>query len=66
MKTITGRDLCRILEKKGWTLVRVRGSHHCYGEDSDVVFVPVHASTDLKNGLQRDLMKQAGLTDADL
>ncbi len=66
MKTITGRDLCRILEKKGWILVRVRGSHHCYGKGDEKVFVPVHASTDLKNGMQRDLMSQTGLTEADL
>lgn len=66
MKTVTGRDLCRILEKKGWALVRVRGSHHCYGKGDVSVFIPVHASTDLKTGMQRDLMRQTGLTEADL
>ena len=66
MKTITGRDRCRILEKKGWRLVRVRGSRHCYGKGDETAFVLVHASTDLKTGMQLDLMHQAGLTEADL
>jgi predicted RNA binding protein YcfA (HicA-like mRNA interferase family) len=30
MKAVSGRELARILERKGWQLVRVRGSHHFY------------------------------------
>jgi predicted RNA binding protein YcfA (HicA-like mRNA interferase family) len=28
MKAVSGDEMCRVLKKKGWTLVRVRGSHH--------------------------------------
>ena len=66
MKIVTERDLCRILEKKGRVRDRVRGGHCCYKRGDESVFVPVHASTDLKVGMQRDLMRQAGLTEADL
>ncbi|MGA7805915.1 type II toxin-antitoxin system HicA family toxin [Bradyrhizobium sp.] len=28
MKSVSGRDLARIVERRGWTLLRVSGSHH--------------------------------------
>lgn len=66
MKAISGRELGRILERKGWQLLRVRGSHHLYGRGTERIVVPVHGNESLKTGLQRDLMEQAGLTDQDL
>ncbi len=30
MKSISGKHLCEILEKKGWQLKTIRGSHHVY------------------------------------
>ena len=32
MKSISGRDFARIIERRGWTLLRVNGSHHIYGK----------------------------------
>jgi predicted RNA binding protein YcfA (HicA-like mRNA interferase family) len=66
MKAISGLELARILQREGWQLVRVHGSHHLYGRGSKRIVVPIHGNRTLKNGLQRDLMKQAGLTDEDL
>ena len=68
MKTVTGRDLCRAAERKGWRLSRVKGSHHIFSRDEGEpsLSIPVHAGIDLKPGIQHGLMKQAGLTDADL
>jgi predicted RNA binding protein YcfA (HicA-like mRNA interferase family) len=55
------------LEKGGWRLDRVNGSHHIYVHpDGRRVSVPVHANADLKPGTQRNIMRDAGLTDADL
>jgi predicted RNA binding protein YcfA (HicA-like mRNA interferase family) len=31
MKSISGRDFARIIERRGWALLRVNGSHHIYG-----------------------------------
>ncbi|MDO8810680.1 MAG: type II toxin-antitoxin system HicA family toxin [Gallionella sp.] len=28
MKAISGKDLARLLERRGWELLRVNGSHH--------------------------------------
>jgi predicted RNA binding protein YcfA (HicA-like mRNA interferase family) len=32
MKSISGRDFARIIEQRGWTLLRVNGSLHIYGK----------------------------------
>lgn len=68
MKTVSGKDLAKLLEKKGWTLLRVQGSHHIYGKvGSDVrLSVPIHRSQALKIGLLRHLLKLAELTENDL
>ncbi len=66
MKAISGLELARVLEHRGWQLLRLHGSHHLYGRGNERIVVPIHGNRTLKTGLQRDLMKQAGLTDADL
>ncbi len=67
MKAISGKEMCRILAKKGWRLVRVRGSHHNYEhDDAPAATVPVHANRTMPIGLQSAIMKIAGLTENDL
>ena len=48
--------------------MRVRGSHHIYARSGSVVriSVPVHGEAPLKRGLQRHLMKLAGIDDSEL
>ena len=57
VKPISGRDLARILERRGWELMRVNGSHHIFGRTGDIVrlSVPIHAGKMLKTGLLRHL-----------
>ncbi|MFN0316213.1 MAG: type II toxin-antitoxin system HicA family toxin [Burkholderiales bacterium] len=68
MKAISGKDLCRLLEQHGWQLKRVTGSHHIYTKPSDAsrISVPVHGNSSLKLGLQRHLMKLAGISESEL
>jgi predicted RNA binding protein YcfA (HicA-like mRNA interferase family) len=68
VKAVSGKHLCKVLERKGWTLVRIRSSHHIYqsSDGSRIVSVPVHANKTLPKGTQHGIMKTAGLTDADL
>lgn len=63
MKSMTGKELAKLLEKNGWKLIRIQGSHHIYGKlDIKVkISVPIHGSKDLKIGLLRYLLKQANL-----
>jgi predicted RNA binding protein YcfA (HicA-like mRNA interferase family) len=68
MKSVSGKTLCKVVERKGWELKRITGSHHIYtkvGFDS-ILSIPVHGSRDLPTGLLRKLLKDAGLTEQDL
>jgi len=68
LKTISGKKFCRLLEGKGWELQRVNGSHHIYTRagESARISVPVHGNKSLKIGLQRHLMRVAGIEENEL
>ncbi len=68
MKVVSGRELAKALENKGWVLLRVHRSHHIYGrEDSDVrLSIPVRQNHPLKVGLAHHLIKIAGLSEDDI
>lgn len=68
MKAISGKDLCKLLERKGWVLARINGSHHIYTKKDTVyrVSVPVHKNKDLKMGLLKSVMKIAGISENEL
>lgn len=68
MKPISGKRLARLLEKHGWELLRIQGSHHIYGKSGHIerLSVPIHGDQPLKTGLLRHLLRTAGLTDLDL
>ena len=68
MKAVSGKRFCRLLESKGWNLKRISGSHHIYAKAGNLarISVPVHGNTPLKIGLQRHLMKIAGIIELEL
>ena len=68
MKSISGKRLCRLLEKRGWKRMRIRGSHHIYAKVGSIVriSVPVHGDASLKRGLQKHLMKLGAIDESDL
>lgn len=68
MKAISAREFAKVIERRGWSLLRVAGSHHIYGKTGSVVrlSIPIHGKRPLKLGLQRHLMKLAEITEADL
>ena len=68
MRSVSGKEFAKILERHGWTLLRVQGSHHIFGKSgSDVrLSVPIHGNQALKIGLLRHLMKMAAISENDL
>ena len=68
MKSVSGKDFCRILEKKGWLLKKVHGSHHVYMKAGrkERISVPVHGNRDLKTGMLRAIMKMAEIEEQEL
>ncbi|MFO0789462.1 MAG: type II toxin-antitoxin system HicA family toxin [Pirellulales bacterium] len=68
MKSVSGKDLCSVLQRNGWELKRIRGSHHIFAKPNNPVIltVPVHGNKALKTGTLRRLMRDAALTEDDL
>lgn len=68
MKAISGKELAKLLERHGWQLLRVHGSHHIYGRPGSIVrlSIPVHGTKPLKKGLAKHLLKMADLNETDL
>ena len=57
------RDAIKLIEADGWALVRTRGSHRQYKHPAKpgLVTIPGKLSKDLPPGLQRSILKQAGI-----
>jgi predicted RNA binding protein YcfA (HicA-like mRNA interferase family) len=64
---MTGRELSRFVERHGWSLLRISGSHHIYGKSGSIVrlSIPIHGSKPLKAGLLRHLLKSSGIPEAE-
>jgi len=59
---MNGKQLKKCLEKYGWVLDRISGSHHIMiKKDCRSIPIPVHGTTELPKGLVLDILKQAGI-----
>ena len=63
MRAISGKAFARLVERHGWSLLRIHGSHHIYGKTGSVarLSIPIHGNHPLKTGLLRHLMKLADI-----
>ena len=62
---VTGIQLVRILERMGWHVDRLRGSHHIMRNPEYprvTVSVPVHARQTLPIGTLSSILKDAGIS----
>ena len=68
MKQVSGKDLAKAVQKKGWQLARVKGSHHVFIKAGcrERIVIPIHGNQPLKIGLLKAQMKIAGLTEQEL
>ncbi|HEX5736167.1 MAG TPA: type II toxin-antitoxin system HicA family toxin [Blastocatellia bacterium] len=68
MKSVSGKEFAKILERHGWILLRVQSSHHIYGKQGSNVrlSIPIHGNQVLKTGLLRHPMKLANISEDDL
>ena len=67
--SVPGKNLVKALQKAGFELVRVKGSHHRLRNPDSAghdVTVPVHAGRDVPKGTLRQILMDAGLTVEDL
>lgn len=68
MRQLSGRALARLVERRGWRLLRINGSNHVYGKEGSIVrlSIPIHGNRPLKAGLLQHLVKLAEIEDDDL
>ena len=68
MRALSGKELADLVERHGWSLLRIKGSHHMYGKKGSVVqrSIPIHGNKSLKVGLLKHLLKMSGLTEKDI
>jgi len=61
MASVSGKALAKALERRGWALMRVNGSHHIYAKTGERarLSVPIHGNQPLKIGTLNALLKAA-------
>jgi predicted RNA binding protein YcfA (HicA-like mRNA interferase family) len=67
VKALSGKDFSKLLERKGWELRRINGSHHIYAKAGVParISVPIHGNSPLKIGLLKHFMKVAGIDESE-
>ncbi|HHS8316890.1 TPA: type II toxin-antitoxin system HicA family toxin [Legionella pneumophila] len=58
---MNGKEIIKQLEKHGWEILRVNGSHHRMGKDNLRTTVPVHGNRDIGKGLLAEIERQTGV-----
>jgi predicted RNA binding protein YcfA (HicA-like mRNA interferase family) len=68
LKSVSGKEFARLLERHGWELKRVQSSHRIYAKPGNParISVPIHGNSPLKIGLLKHLMKLAGIDESEL
>ena len=54
------KDLIKLLQKNGWQIVRINGSHHVLQKENKITVVPLHGK-DVPAGLLNRILKETGL-----
>jgi predicted RNA binding protein YcfA (HicA-like mRNA interferase family) len=65
LPAITGQRIVRALERAGFVVDRIVGSHHVLeypGDPTRTIVVSCHSGRDLKPGTLRGIIRRAGLT----
>ena len=57
---MTGKDAIKQLEREGWKLGRVEGSHHIMTKGRRSISVPVHGNKDLSKGMYHYIASRVG------
>jgi len=58
---MNGKEVIRKLVKEGWTVIRIRGSHHVLNKNGKSVPIPVHGNKDLGKGLIAEIARETGV-----
>ncbi|NEO01039.1 MAG: type II toxin-antitoxin system HicA family toxin [Moorea sp. SIO3I7] len=63
LPSLTGREIIAALEKAGFTVARVRGSHHILiHDDGRRTVIPVHSGETIGRGLLSQILRDTQLS----
>ncbi len=64
LPVVTGKEAIPAFSKPGFSVARIRGSHHVMKKEGHryQLSVPVHSGRPLKKGILRSLIQTAGIT----
>jgi len=65
MRSISGKELAKLVVSHGWKLMRINGNHHIYKKEGSIVrlSIPIHGNKPMRRGLLLHLLKMADLTE---
>jgi predicted RNA binding protein YcfA (HicA-like mRNA interferase family) len=61
LPVLTSKEVIKALERSGFYIRRITGSHYILKKDNRIVTVPYH-NQDLKRGTLSSIIKQSGFT----
>jgi len=60
---VSGKEMCKILEKLGFEMIQGKGSHVRFKHpDGRRTVVPIHGNEKIGKGLLKEILKQAKLS----
>ena len=65
LRRLSGKEMLRFLEREGFALIRVRGSHHLLRRGGTTTIVPIHGNRSLKTGTLRKILREIDMTPAE-
>jgi predicted RNA binding protein YcfA (HicA-like mRNA interferase family) len=59
LPVISGKELVALLEKSGFVIIRIKGSHHRLKHpDGRIATIPVHKNDPISKGLLRKIIRE--------
>jgi predicted RNA binding protein YcfA (HicA-like mRNA interferase family) len=59
LPVISGKELVALLEKSGFVIIRIKGSHHrMKHSDGRIATIPVHKNDPISKGLLRKIIRE--------
>lgn len=64
LPAVSGKQVIAALEREGWYVKRVRGSHHVLRHPTipDAIPVPVHGNRPIKRGTLASILRATGIS----
>jgi predicted RNA binding protein YcfA (HicA-like mRNA interferase family) len=62
MPRLSGKEMVGFLQKQGFVVIRIRGSHHFMERGDQRTSVPVHGNRPLKIGTLRSILRDIGMS----